>query len=133
MAGLVSFLCGLVFALGLGIAGMTRPEKIIGFLDVFGAWDPDLAWVMAGALAITLPGFALILRRCAPVVAERFYLPPSRAIDRRLLLGAVLFGSGWGLAGYCPGPALASLVVGDASLAVFVLTMGVGLYLGRKW
>lgn len=102
---LSSLLCGLVFALGLGIAGMTQPQKIIGFLDVTGHWDASLALVMAGALAIAGVGFPLILRRAAPLMGERFFLPPPRSVDLRLLSGAALFGVGWGMAGYtAPAP-----------------------------
>lgn len=125
-----SFACGLLFALGLGIGGMTRPEKVVGFLDVAGEWDPTLAFVMAGALAVALPAFPLVLRRPAPLAEARFAVPAGhRPIDRRLLLGATVFGIGWGMAGYCPGPAIVGLVTGQSW--VFVVFMALGLFLGK--
>lgn len=99
---------GLLFGLGLAVSGMADPEKVLAFLDPLGAWDPSLALVMAGALAVTLPGFAWVRRR-GQAVCGVLQLPTNTRVDRDLLLGAAIFGIGWGLAGYCPGPALAGL------------------------
>src|SRR6201999_4590883 len=101
---LASFGCGLVFGLGLLISGMTEPEKVLGFLDIFGAWDATLAFVMAGAVVVAGIGFALARRRSAPLFAAAFAWPSRRDIDAPLLVGSGLFGIGWGLAGICPGP-----------------------------
>jgi uncharacterized protein len=128
----IAFFAGLVFALGLGLAGMTQPAKIIGFLDVTGAWDPTLAFVMGGAVAVGLVLFHWILKRSAPVLGERFVLPDKKDIDIRLLGGAALFGIGWGLSGYCPGPALVSLVTATPSVLVFVVSMATGIHLGNR-
>ncbi len=111
---------------------MTQPTRIIGFLDVAGNWDPTLAFVMGGAVTVTLVLFPLILRRSRPALAERFVLPVKRRIDVPLLVGAALFGIGWGLSGYCPGPALVSLVTASRPVLVFVGVMATGLYLGRQ-
>jgi uncharacterized protein len=124
---LAAFLCGLLFALGLGIAGMTRPEKIIGFLDVTGRWDPDLLWVMAAAISVTALGYRWTLRRDRPLVEAVFHLPKLGSLDVRLIAGSALFGVGWGLGGFCPGPALTSLVSGLPTVWVFVLAMAVGM------
>jgi len=127
-----AFLMGVIFALGLGIGGMTQPTKIIGFLDVAGHWDPTLAFVMGGAVAVTFVSFPLILRRPHPVLEQRFFLPEKRRIDVRLLAGAALFGVGWGMSGYCPGPALVSLVTLERTILVFVTAMALGLYGARR-
>ena len=108
-----AFACGLIFAIGLGLAGMTQPAKVIGFLDLTGAWDPSLAFVMGGAVLVGLIAFPLILARRRPWLGGRFALPERNDIDAPLVAGAALFGMGWGLSGYCPGPALVSLVTGS--------------------
>src|SRR5262245_65236339 len=105
MRPLASLLTGIVFGLGLVISGLANPAKVLNFLDVAGTWDPSLAFVMGGAVATTWLGYRLVLARPKPVCDTRFHLPTSTAIDRRLLAGAAVFGVGWGLAGYCPGPA----------------------------
>jgi uncharacterized membrane protein YedE/YeeE len=125
----VVFFCGVLFALGLGIGGMTQPVRIFGFLDVAGQWDPTLLVVMAGAL---LPYFVIsriALRRAQPLLTERFALPTKSGIDARLLSGAAVFGAGWGLGGYCPAPALTGLVSGNARPVVLVLGMAAGMVL----
>lgn len=127
---IIALLVGVVFALGLGISGMTRPEKVLGFLDLGGAWDPSLALVMVGAIAVHLVGYRLIVRRRArPIFGERFGIPSLRGVDRRLLAGAALFGVGWGLGGLCPGPALVSLASGSSSILIFVAAMLAGMRL----
>jgi uncharacterized protein len=125
-----AFLFGLIFAIGLGLGGMTQPAKVIGFLDVAGHWDPTLAFVLGGAVLTGLVLFPRILVRTGSVLGERFALPDKTAIDAPLLVGAGLFGIGWGLSGYCPGPAVVSLVTGTRPVLVFVVSMLGGLYLG---
>ncbi|APR75775.1 Hypothetical protein A7982_01121 [Minicystis rosea] len=122
-----AFLSGALFAVGLGVGGMTRPEKVIGFLDVTGTWDPSLVFVMAGAVGVNVILFRIILRRTGPVCGGRFQLPSRTDVDPRLVAGAALFGAGWGLVGYCPGPALVSLVAGGVPALVFVLAMAAGM------
>jgi uncharacterized membrane protein YedE/YeeE len=136
MAAIVAALIsGLLFGAGLVVSQMVDPAKVLGFLDVAGIangmWDPSLAFVMGGALAVTAPGYRLVLRRAAPLAAPAFQMPRRKDIDAALLAGAALFGIGWGLAGYCPGPAIAGLVFGRAETAVFVVAMLVGMGLFR--
>jgi uncharacterized protein len=120
---------GLVFGLGLAVSEMINPAKVIAFLDFAGRWDPSLAFVMAGALAVAAISFRLILRRPAPLLGGRFNVSALTAIDRPLLAGAALFGVGWGLTGFCPGPALASLAFGAAKSLAFVAAMLAGAWL----
>jgi hypothetical protein len=122
-----ALLSGLVFGAGLALAGMTNPAKVLAFLDVAGAWDPTLALVMGGALAVNAVAFALTRRRVAPLFADAFSLPTQRDLDAPLLGGAALFGIGWGLVGLCPGPAVASLVRGTPEVWGFVAAMLVGM------
>jgi uncharacterized membrane protein YedE/YeeE len=123
--------CGLIFGFGLAISGMTQPTKVLGFLDVLGigngTWDPTLAFVMAGALAVAAPGFAFARRRGRPILAAASLWPTKADIDRPLVAGAVLFGIGWGLVGLCPGPAIANLATLSPRVAVFVVAMGIGM------
>ena len=135
----VALLAGILFGFGLAVSQMVNPAKVLGFLDiaaawptVAGGWDPSLALVMAGALAVTALGFRLALRRPAPVFGAAFELPRATAIDGRLVAGAAIFGVGWGLVGFCPGPALASLVFGLPQSFVFVAAMAVGAWLYRS-
>lgn len=123
------FLVGLIFGVGLILSGMTDPGKVIGFLDLFGAWDPSLALVMGGAIAVGVFAFALAKKRTASFLGGALHLPNSNDIDKRLLLGSLLFGAGWGLAGFCPGPAIVSLGAGQPKAAVFVLAMLAGMLL----
>jgi uncharacterized protein len=123
----LAVLAGAVFAIGLTVAGMTVPAKVTGFLDVGGAWDPTLALVMAGAIAVAAPLVRLVRRRSRPLASEQFHWPTPRAIDARLIGGAAIFGVGWGLSGYCPGPALTSIGSGAASALVFVAAMIAGI------
>jgi uncharacterized membrane protein YedE/YeeE len=131
MSGLVAFLVGAIFALGLGVGGMTQPARVLAFLDVAGDWDPSLALVMLGAVAIYAVAFRVCTRRARPFIAARFDLPARRDIDRRLMTGATVFGIGWGLAGLCPGPALTSLASGRAPALVFVAAMLAGMAVQR--
>ena len=123
---LSALLCGLVFGVGLAISGMVNPAKVLGFLDITGQWDPSLLLVMAGGVAVFAAGFPLIRRRPGPLFAATFELPTRRDIDAKLIVGAVLFGMGWGLAGLCPGPALTSLAFGMTKVYVFVGAMVAG-------
>ena len=125
-----AFVIGLIFGLGLTISQMINPAKVLGFLDIFGAWDPSLVLVMGGALAVTFVGYRLAWLRSAPVLADRFVSPNAAQIDPRLLGGAVLFGIGWGLTGYCPGPAISSITVGGSHSILFLAAMlaGMGLF-----
>jgi hypothetical protein len=124
-----SFLAGLLFGLGLIVSGMTDPSKIIGFLDVAGAWDPSLAFVMGGAVLVGLIAFRFARRRTASFVGGAMHIPHMREIDRQLIIGSLVFGAGWGLAGYCPGPALVALGSGYDQAVVFVAAMIAGMAL----
>lgn len=119
--------CGVAFGAGLTLAGMTDPSRVIGFLDMYGQWDPSLAVVMASALAITLPAFRWAGRRARPMLEHRFHHPERTRVDHELIRGAIVFGIGWGLAGLCPGPAIAALASGEPQLVAFVLAMLVGM------
>ncbi len=127
---LSAFLVGLAFGIGLIVSGMTDPAKVLGFLDLAGDWDPSLAFVMAGAILVGLFAFRVAGRRERSLLGEPMRLPTATRIDRRLLLGSLAFGAGWGLAGFCPGPALASLALGGAKPLIFTLAMlaGMGLF-----
>jgi hypothetical protein len=122
-----AFCCGLAFAVGLGLSGMTRADRVVGFLDVFGRWDPSLALVMGGALAVMVAANRLTRRLGKPVYAASFPLAPPRRIDARLVGGAALFGVGWGLGGYCPGPGLVSIGAVTLPAIVFVTAMALGM------
>ena len=126
---LTSFVSGVVFALGLGISGMTRPVKVIGFLDFFGAWDASLAFVMIGAIAVYFVAYRWSREMPSPLLARNFSLPKRSDLDAKLILGAAIFGAGWGLGGFCPGPAITSLASGAIPVFVFVFAMGLGMYL----
>jgi uncharacterized protein len=128
-APVVSFVSGTVFALGLGISGMTRPSKVIGFLDFAGAWDLSLAFVMIGAICVYFVAYRLTRTMSAPMLAAQFSIPKHSRPDGQLILGAATFGAGWGLGGFCPGPAITSLASGSLSVVVFVAAMAVGMYL----
>jgi uncharacterized protein len=124
-----SFFAGVLFGAGLTISQMVNPEKVTDFLDFFGRWDPSLAFVMGSALAVTFAFFRIILRRPHPLFALEFHVSGGRRIDSRLIGGSALFGIGWGLAGFCPGPAVASLAYGRWQSAIFVVAMIVGMVL----
>ncbi|WP_137719685.1 YeeE/YedE family protein [Methylobacillus flagellatus] len=127
---ITAFIAGLLFGIGLIVSGMTNPAKVIGFLDVTGAWDPSLALVMAGAILVAFPAFWLARGRQQTCLGEPMQLPASSKVDKPLLAGALLFGIGWGLAGYCPGPIVASLATGaEQPWIIFVAMLaGMGLY-----
>lgn len=127
MPTLTSLVAGLAFGIGLILSGMADPRKVLGFLDLAGPWDPSLALVMAGAIAVGLAAFGVAKRRTRSLLGLDLKLPTARHIDRRLVLGSVLFGIGWGIAGFCPGPALAALGMGELKAAVFVVAMLVGM------
>lgn len=126
----LSFLfAGLLFAVGLALSGMTQPQKVSGFLDIFGQWDPALAFVMGGAVLVNLVFFRRTIKRAHPVFTQSFQLPSRRDLSPRLILGGVLFGAGWGLGGFCPGPAITSLATAATPALIFVGTMLVGMWL----
>lgn len=118
---------GALFGAGLVLSGMTRPEKVVGFLDIGGAWDPSLAFVMAGAIAVHALAYRWVRGQRAPLFAAKFNVPTRRDVDFKLLLGAALFGAGWGMGGYCPGPGIVSLASGGAGPVVFVAAMLLGM------
>lgn len=125
---LVSFSVGVLFALGLGISGMTQPEKVIGFLDVFGTWDPSLMFVMIGAIGVHTIIYHLTRKKSSPLISTQWHLPQKTEINKSLLIGALLFGMGWGLAGYCPGPALASAMTLESGTLMFIASMILGMF-----
>jgi uncharacterized protein len=127
MTLLMALLAGLVFGLGLIVSGMTDPSKVTGFLDLAGAWDPSLAFVMGGAIGVGLIAFRIARTRTQALLGGAMHLPASRQIDRRLVLGGLTFGIGWGLAGFCPGPALASLATGGSKPLIFTAAMLLGM------
>lgn len=127
MSIFTSLLAGLVFGLGLILSGMASPAKVLGFLDLAGAWDPSLALVMVGAIAVGLLAFTAARRRDVTLLGLPLRLPTASVIDRRLLVGSLMFGAGWGLAGFCPGPALVALGMGELKALVFVAAMLAGM------
>ena len=127
MINVMALFSGLLFGFGLAFSGMTDPANVQGFLDVFGTWQPGLMLVMVGALLVTTLGFFWVLKRPSPLIDSQFYLPLKTAVDKKLIMGAIIFGIGWGLSGFCPGPALASLVYGFSDVFYFVAAMIVGI------
>ena len=127
MQRLSEFLVGLMFGLGLLLSGMTDPGKVLGFLDLFGLWDPSLAFVMGGAILVGFFAFALAKKRTTSFLGGALRLPTSTVVDKRLVIGSLLFGAGWGLAGFCPGPALVSMAAGQEKALIFVAAMVVGM------
>ncbi|WP_064604834.1 YeeE/YedE family protein [Photobacterium sp. J15] len=129
----VTLLAGLLFGLGMMMSGMVDPNKVIGFLDFAGNWDPSLAFVMGGALLVFMPAYFFIIRKMdRPVCDTDFRLSKKQAVDSRLVIGAVLFGIGWGIAGICPGPAVTSLAGGHVSVLIFIASMVAGIWLGCR-
>lgn len=131
IAAAVSFLAGVLFGLGLAVSQMTNPMKVLAFLDILGNWDPSLALVMAGAVGVAAIGFAQAKKRASPVLENEFQIPEARDLDMPLVLGAALFGIGWGLVGLCPGPAIAGLMAGKTESVIFVGAMLVGMLAHR--
>lgn len=129
MQRITEFVAGLLFGLGLLLSGMSDPGKVLGFLDLLGTWDPSLALVMAGAILVGMLAFTVAKKRTINFLGGALHLPTANQIDRRLVIGALLFGAGWGLAGFCPGPSLVSMFSGQPKAAVFVLAMVIGMLL----
>lgn len=126
---IVALAVGFIFAIGLGISGMTKPSKVVGFLDLFGDWDPSLIFVMAGAIGVHFLTYKVIRRRASPLLVPDWQVPTKTELTPALVIGAMLFGTGWGLAGFCPGPAMTSLASLQAKPLIFVISMLVGMYL----
>jgi uncharacterized membrane protein YedE/YeeE len=131
MQTVTALVAGIVFGLGLIISGMVNPTKVQNFLDIFGTWDPSLAFVMGGAIAVTLTGFRLTHIRAQPFFHDVFHLPDRADLDARLLAGAAIFGVGWGMGGYCPGPAITGLPLAATGTLVFMVTMLIGMLLAK--
>ena len=129
MNRIVSLTSGVIFGIGLTVSQMINPAKVLGFLNIFGEWDPSLAFVMFGALIVSSPFFHLFKKRKKPVFAESFSYSNNKELNKKLIIGSSLFGAGWGLAGLCPGPAIASLALSNKSSVIFVITMFIGFYL----
>jgi uncharacterized membrane protein YedE/YeeE len=126
-----AFFCGLLFGAGLVVSQMSNPAKVIGFLDITGNWDPSLALVMAGAVGVFAMCYRLALRRHQPIFDQRYFVPEKTALDRPLVVGALIFGTGWGLGGFCPGPAVVGSAFGDPRVWAFVAAMIAGILLAR--
>jgi len=132
MKNVLALICGVVFGIGLAVSGMTDTAKVIGFLDLFGDWDADLLFVMAAAVVTSAVGFTVVFKvRKTPLLLSEFSLPTQNVIDKKLLIGASIFGIGWGVYGYCPGPAISSLIYLSPTTCIFVAMMIAGMYLGN--
>ena len=132
MIRLISLLSGIIFGLGLTISGMVNPQKVLGFLNIFDAWDPSLIFVMVGAIIIFAPLHFIFKKKSRPILAKNFISIDNKNIDKKLLIGSGLFGTGWGLAGLCPGPAIASISFLNPSSLIFVLFMFVGFFIANR-
>ncbi|NOG31655.1 YeeE/YedE family protein [Halomonas sp. TBZ9] len=132
MKMVMGYVAGLLFGLGLAISGMTDPARVLGFLDIAGAWDPTLMFVLGGAVVTSFVGYRLVFKQNAPLFGERFQLPTKQDLDSKLLGGAALFGIGWGLSGYCPGPAIASIGGISLPLAAMLVTMVIGWFAAQR-
>lgn len=128
----ITFICGLIFGIGLLISGMANPAKVLNFLDISGTWDPSLALVMAAAVAMTAAGYFLVFRSGKPLMDRGFHIPKGNEIDSRLLAGSALFGIGWGLAGFCPGPAIVAVPFLNTGTIIFVAAMLAGMIVARR-
>lgn len=126
-----ALLTGLVFGIGIAVSGMMDPAKVLNFFDIFGTWDPSLAFVMGGALSVTFVGYRLAWRRETPLFEARFQVPNAKTLDGKLIGGAALFGIGWGIAGFCPGAAIPALGTGRWEVALFLVAVAVGFFLRR--
>ena len=131
MSRLVSLFCGIIFGIGLVISQMINPAKVLGFLNLFGEWDPSLAFVMIGALIISSPLFHLLKNKEKPIFSSSFSISNKKEIDKKLIFGSILFGAGWGLVGLCPGPAITSIALLNMSSVTFVIAMFVGFYIAK--
>jgi len=131
MALITALISGIIFGVGLALGGMLDPSKVVGFLDIFGVWDPSLAFVMGGGVIVNVIGHQIISRRSRPVCANQFHLPASKTITMPLVIGSALFGIGWGVTGLCPGPAVASTFLNKETGISFILAVIVGLVLGK--
>ncbi len=127
LGALVGLVAGLIFGVGLTVSQMVNPAKVLSFLDIFGNWDPSLAFVMGAALVVAAVGYRVVHARPAPVLAAQFHLPTKRDIDGRLMGGALLFGIGWGLVGLCPGPAISAITLGGTQVLIFLAAMAAGM------
>ena len=132
MSKLVSLFCGIIFGIGLVISQMINPAKVLGFLNLFGEWDPSLAFVMIGALIVSSPLFHLFKNKEKPIFSISFSISENKEIDKRLIIGSILFGAGWGLVGLCPGPAISSIALFNVSSVTFVFSMFIGFYITSK-
>ncbi len=132
MNKLVALFCGTIFGIGLVISQMINPAKVLGFLNVFGEWDPSLAFVMIGALIISSPLFHLFKNKEKPIFSTSFSISENKEIDKRLIFGSILFGAGWGVAGLCPGPAISSIALLNISSGTFVFSMFIGFFIASK-
>ena len=132
MNKIVSLLCGIVFGIGLVISEMINPEKVLGFLNIFNDWDPSLAFVMMGALIISAPTFHLFKNKKKPLFSSNFLISSKKEVDKKLIIGSVFFGAGWGLIGLCPGPAITSLALLNLNSLFFVTSMFAGFYIASK-
>lgn len=130
--GLAALVVGFVFAIGLGLSGMTQPQKVIGFLDLFGSWDPSLIFVMLGAISVHFLTYKLIRKRNAPLLSAYWHVPTKNKITPALIIGSFIFGVGWALGGFCPGPAVASLASFDLKVFQFVISMIAGMFLFQQ-
>ena len=128
---ILSYIAGLIFGLGISISGMANPAKVLNFFDVAGSWDPSLAFVMGGALMVTAIGYRLVMRRAAPACDTQFHVPGNRQLDARLLGGSLVFGIGWGIAGFCPGGALPAIGTGRIEVLVFVAALIIGILIAK--
>ncbi len=133
MLNVFSLTSGLLFGFGLAVSSMINPAKIVGFLDITGDWDPSLAFVMGGAVFVTALTFRLILKRPKPIFTDIFELPSKVSLDGKLITGAAIFGIGWAMSGLCPGPAISSIGFLDEKLLIFVCTLLIGSFIGKKW
>ena len=133
MLNVFSLTSGLLFGFGLAVSSMINPAKIVGFLDITGNWDPSLAFVMGGAVFVTALTFRLILKRPKPIFTDFFELPSKVSLDSKLITGAAIFGIGWAMSGLCPGPAISSIGFLDEKLLIFVCTLLIGSFIGKKW
>ena len=131
MNKIVSLFCGIIFGIGLVISEMINPAKVLGFLNLFGEWDPSLAFVMMGALVVSTPLFHLFKNKEKPIFSSSFSISNKKETDKKLIIGSILFGAGWGLVGLCPGPAIASIALLNMSSVTFVIAMFVGFYIAK--